>query len=262
MVVTAALFPVLMVMVVAAAFFPVLVVMVVTAALFPVPVMVLMVVMMPVIVAVVMSMLLFPVRQHLLHQLLFQFGAVLDGGKDFFSVQPVDGRGDQSGPAVVLPDQIHRLLHLRRACHVRPAQDDGSRVLDLVDEKLAEILHVHPAFGGVHHRDRAVQGELHVHVFHRLHHIGKLAYAGGLDQNAVRMIGLHHFLQGGSEISHQGTADAAGIHLPDLDPGFLQESAVDADLPELVFDQNHLASGQSLLQKLPDQRSLSRSQKA
>ena len=76
------------------------------------------------------------------------------------------------------------------------------------------------------------------------------------------MIGLHHFLQGGPEIPHQGTADAAGVHFPDLNPGFLQETAVNADLPEFIFDQDYLASRQSLLQELSDQRGLSRAEKS
>ena len=60
------------------------------------------------------------------------------------------------------------------------------------------------------------------------------------------MIGLHHFLQGGSEVPYQRAADAAGVHFLDLDSGLFQESAVNTDLSELIFNQNHLASGQSL----------------
>ena len=114
------------------------------------------VVMMPVIVAVFMIMFLFSVRQHLLHQLLLQIGAVLDGLQDFLSVQLGDGRCDQRGSAVVLPDQIHGLLHLLRAGDIRSAQDNRPRMLDLVNEKFSEILDVHFALGSVHHRNSAV----------------------------------------------------------------------------------------------------------
>ena len=148
---TAAFFSIMMVIVMmimtAGALFPVMIVMVL---------MIVMMVLMVVIVAVLMIMLLFPVGQHFLHQLLLQIGAVLDGLQDFLSVQLDDGRSDQRGPAVVLPDQIHSLLHLFRTGDVRSAQDNRSGVLNLVNEKFSEILNVHFALGSVHHRNGAV----------------------------------------------------------------------------------------------------------
>ena len=62
----------------------------------------------------------------------------------------------QRGPAVVLPDQIHGLLHLLRAGNVRSAQDNRSRMLDLVNKKLSEILNVHFALGSINNRNGTV----------------------------------------------------------------------------------------------------------
>ena len=143
----AALFPIMMVLMMM-----VMIMMAATAGSF----LMIVVVIMPVIVTMLMIMLLFPVSQHLLHQLLLQIGTVLNGLQDFLSVQLGKGRGDQRGPAVVLPDQIHGLLHLLRAGNVRSAQDNRSRMLDLVNKKLSEILNVHFALGSINNRNGTV----------------------------------------------------------------------------------------------------------
>ena len=121
----------------------------------------------------------------------------------------------------------------------------------LIVEELAEILHIHFAFLSIYHNDGAVNMNIHgpCHIFHCFYHIGKLAHTGGLDQDAVRSIGIQHFLQGCSEISHQGTADTAGIHLIDLDAGILQESAVNTDLTEFIFNQYNLLPLECLFQE-------------
>ena len=64
------------------------------------------------------------------------------------------------------------------------------------------------------------------------------------------MVFIHNLLQRGTEITYQGTADTAGIHFLNFYARFLQESAVDTDFPELVFNQYHLASCQRFFQKL------------
>ena len=57
-------------------------------------------------------------------------------------------------------------------------------------------------------------------------------------------------------------ADAAGVQLIDLDAGLLQEAAVDADLTELVLDQNDLLAGKGLLDEFFDQSGLAGAQEA
>lgn len=79
---------------------------------------------------------------------------------------------------------------------------------------------------------------------------------------AVWVVLLHHLLQGGAEITHQRAADAAGVQLIDLDAGLLQEAAVDADLTELVLDQNDLLAGKGLLDEFFDQSGLAGAQEA
>ena len=62
-------------------------------------------------------------------------------------------------------------------------------------------------------------------------------------------------------LPYQGAADAAGIHLRDLDAGILQKAAVDADLTELVLDQDHFLAMEGLGEELLDERGLTGTQK-
>ena len=76
------------------------------------------------------------------------------------------------------------------------------------------------------------------------------------------MVGIHDFAKGFTEIPDQGAADASGIHFTDLDAGFFQESAVDADLSEFIFDQYDLLACKRLGEQLFDQCCLSGSEEA
>ena len=146
----------------------------------------------------------------------------------------------------------------------RPAQDDRTRMLNLVQEKLSEIFRVHPALVRVNNDNRAVQLHLRIgiYILHCLHDVGKLAHTGRLDQDPLRMIRLDHFLQRTAKIAHQRAADTARIHLLDLHACLFQESAVNADLTELIFDQYNLGCIERLLQQFLDQRRLSSAQKS
>ena len=81
-------------------------------------------------------------------------------------------------------------------------------------------------------------------------------HAGGLDDDAVGGVVGQHLLQGGAEVAHQGAADAAGVHLGDLHTGVLEKTAVDADLAELVFDEDDLLTVEGLVQQLFDESGL------
>ena len=144
-------------------------------------------------------------------------------------------------------------------------EDDGAGGFDLVVVELAEVLHIDLDLGGVSHGDKAVQN--HVIGFgggflNGNDHVRQLADAGGLDQNAVGVELLLNILQSLVEVTHQRAADAAGRHLGDLHAGLLQETAVDADFAELIFNQNQLLVGESLGQQLLDQSGFAGAQKA
>ena len=91
----------------------------------------------------------------------------------------------------------------------------------LIVKELAEILHIHLAFHGVHHRGGAIKGEGLVNALYGPDHIAQLAYAAGLDQDTVRMELLQYLGKGLGKIPHQGAADTTGVHFRDLDAGVL-----------------------------------------
>ena len=188
---------------------------------------------------------------------------LLHGLQDLLAGELLPGGGDDGGHLVVLPEESHHVpelfvLHPRGA-----AEDDGAGVLDLVVEELTEVLHIHLALGGVGHGGEAVEdGVVHLQVLDGADDIGQLAHAGGLDEDAVGVILLHHLAQRPAKVAHQAAADAAGVHLGDLDAGILEEAAVDADLAELIFDKDELLPLIGLADELLNEGRFARAQKA
>ncbi len=79
----------------------------------------------------------------------------------------------------MLPKQCRTLLQLLIRHALGSAYDYGSRMLHLVIEEFAEVLHIHLALLSIHHNNRAVNVDIHgaCHIFHSLYHVGQLAYA-------------------------------------------------------------------------------------
>ena len=186
------------------------------------------------------------------------------GLQDLLTGQLVPCGGHDGSGGVLLAQQGDCSGDLFLAGGLGAAEQDAACVADLVVVELAEVLHIHLDLVHIGHGDKAVQ--LHIqmlgHAFHSAGHVGELAHAGGLDHDAVGVVLLHHLLQGGAEVAHQRAADAAGVQLVDLDAAFLQKAAVNADLAELVLDQNDLLAGKGLFDELFDQRSLTGTQEA
>ena len=135
---------------------------------------------------------------------------------------------------------------------------------DLVVVELTEVLHIHLDLVDVGHGDEAAQLNIQMlgHALDSAGHVGQLADAGGLDNDAVGVVLLHHLLQSGAEIAHQRAADAAGVQLIDLDAGLLQKAAVDADLAELVLDEHDLLACKGLFDELLDKGGLTGAKEA
>ena len=76
------------------------------------------------------------------------------------------------------------------------------------------------------------------------------------------MILLDDLLQRGGEGADEGAADAAGVHLGDLDARVAQEAAVNGDLAELVLDEDELFVLIALRDELADERGLACSEEA
>ena len=75
------------------------------------------------------------------------------------------------------------------------------------------------------------------------------------------MVLADHLLQSAAKIAYQAAADTTGIHLGNVDTGFLEETTVDTDLAEFVFNENQLLTLVSLGNHLLDEGSFTGTQK-
>ena len=188
-------------------------------------------------------------------QLLFKGILVLHRLENLCAGELIPRGGNDGGVLVVLAQQSDAAFKLFGLDTVRAAQNDGVCVLDLVVIELAEVLHIHFALVCIGNGGEAIQRNVfHVQVLHGTDHIAQLAYAGRLDQNAVRVVGLQHLTQRLAEVAHKAAADAALAHLGDFNAGVLQKAAVNGNLAELVFDEDELFALKSFGDQLADQR--------
>ena len=186
------------------------------------------------------------------------------GLQDLLAGQGVPGGGDDGGGGVLLTQHGHSGGDLFLGGVLGAAQDDAACVADLVVVELTEVLHIHLDLVDIGHGNEAAQLNIQMlgHALDSAGHVGQLADAGGLDNDAVGVVLLHHLLQSGAEIAHQRAADAAGVQLIDLDAGLLQKAAVDADLAELVLDEHDLLACKGLFDELLDKGGLTGTKEA
>ena len=186
------------------------------------------------------------------------------GLQDLLAGQGVPGGGDDGSGGVLLAQHGHSGGDLLLGGVLGAAQDDAACVADLVVVELTEVLHIHLDLVDVGHGNEAAQLNIQMlgHALDSAGHVGQLADAGGLDDDAVGVVLLHHLLQSGAEIAHQRAADAAGVQLIDLDAGLLQKAAVDADLAELVLDEHDLLACKGLFDELLDKGGLTGAKEA
>ena len=172
--------------------------------------------------------------------------------------------GDDGGGGVLLSQQGDGGSDLLLTGVAGAAQDDAGRMADLVVIELTEVLHIHLDLVHVGDGDKAVQddGQILGDALDGAGHVGQLADARRLNEDAVRVVGLDDLLQCLAEIADQAAADAAGVQLIDLNAGLAHEAAVDADLAEFVLDQDDLLTGEGLLDELFDKGGLAGAEEA
>ena len=97
--------------------------------------------------------------------------------------------------------QLHARLDLIRRFALCAAEDQCVRIFDLIIKELAEVFLIHLALVHIDHGAAADELQLIVDGRHSFLHIGELAHAAWFDDDPVRMIIIHHFLQRGLEIA-------------------------------------------------------------
>ena len=183
-------------------------------------IMVMMMFMLIMIVVMMVMMMLVLMFSGFFQKFILQGYRILHHLKKLFTVQLIDGRGDDRSLCIQRTEHFHGLRNLCLVGNIGTAHHDSTGAFHLIIEEFAEVAHVHFAFLSIHNGGIAVEdhfGNVRLNILHRNDNIGELAHAGGLDQDPVRMIGLDHFAKRCAEIAYQRTADAARIHLPDLD---------------------------------------------
>ena len=177
--------------------------------------------------------------------------------------QVIPRRGDDAGVfSAVLTNQLESFVQTLVADILGAAQHNGTGAFQLIDIELTEVLDIHAALGSVAYGGHAA----HFHFAfaqNRLYsgsNVGQLADAGRLDDDAIRCVLAQDVAQCLFKVADQSAADAAGVHFVDLNAGILQETAVNADFTELVFDQNHLLTLERALQQFANQGRLAGAQ--
>ena len=198
-----------------------------------------------------------------LAQLLHEIVLSLHRGDNLRALEAVPrGRNNGRG-GVFLAQHGHGGGNLFRVGALGAAEDDAAGVADLVVVELAEVFHVQLDLVHIRHSDKAVEldGQMLGHAFHGAGHIAELADARGLDKDAVGVVLLDNLFQRLAEIADEAAADAAGVQLVDLDAGFLQKAAVDADFAEFVLNEHDLLALKGFLNQLFDKRCFACAQK-
>ena len=185
------------------------------------------------------------------------------GLQQLLTGQFTPGSGNHSSLCIMLSQHLHSSIQLLLGDGIGTGEDDGGSGLHLVVIELTKVLHIDLYLTGIHHRHGIAQGHVVAHhLVDSTDDIGQLAHAGGLDENAVWMVLVNHLLQSLAKVAHQGAADAAGIHLGNVDACILQEATVNADFTEFIFDEHQLLTGICLLDHFLNQSGLACTQEA
>ena len=251
----------LMIVIVAAAGAVLIVLVMMLVLLMVVVMLVLMLVLIMLVVMVVMMMLVVRLVRDLLENLRNEVAAAFHGGEQLLAGQVLPRGGDDAGVLIQAAQHGNGLVEALLRALSRAGQQDGTGMRHLILEKLTEVLEVHFCLERVNNGYKAVQLNLEVSVLYRSDNVRQLADAGRLDQDAVRMVLVHNIVQRLAEVANQRAADTACVHLVYNNAGILEKAAVNADLTELVLDQNNLLTLERIGQQTLDEGRLAGTQK-
>ena len=266
MLVAMALLIVMMVLVMLMAMALLIVVVLVAVALFIVVMVLVMLVAVALLVVVMVLVMVVLVMLMLLLKLLkcgVESILLLHSSEDILAVELVPRSGNYSSVGVVLSDKLNGLLRLVRLGNVGMRKNDAGCVGNLVVIKLAKVLHIHLTLVNVGNRGKAVEiGVLSLNRLYRLDNVGELAYSAGLDDNSIGVEFVKNLSKRLREIAYEGTTNATGVHLGNLNACILKEAAVNTDFTKFVFYKHELFTRVSFLDKLLDKSGLTCAEEA
>ena len=212
------------------------------------------------------AMMLFFVGQTLLLQSC-QFGS--QGSLTFHRLyQLLAGKivprgGHHSCFGVMLPQQCHGGIQLGLRNGIGAGQDNGGSGLDLVVVELTKVFGVELDLASIGYGNSVTKCYIGTgHLFHGANDVGQLTNTGGFNNDPVGIILGDDLLKSLAKVAHQAAANAAGVHLRDVDAGLLEEAAVNTDLTELVFDEHQLLALVAFCDHFFDQSCLAGTQEA
>ena len=183
--------------------------------------------------------------------------------KDLLSVKLVPRGGDEGCILIDAADYPDRLVQLVLRYSGGAAEYDGGGKFYLIAVEFLEVAHIHPALGRVDYGSEGVERHSgDICALYGSYYIAQLADARGLDNDPVGAELLRYFFQCFAEISDERAADAAGIHLGDLDSGFFQKSSINADLTKFILDKHQFFAAVCFFNQFLYECGLSGSEKA
>ena len=194
-------------------------------------------------------------------QFLCQSGLTLHSLDQLGAGKLTPGSGDNGGLLVMLPDQGNRGIQLGLRCGIGTGENDGGSGFDLVVVELTKVLHIDLHLAGIADSNGVTQRHFLIHnLLHSADNIGQLAHTGGLNDDPVGVVLRDDLLQRLAEVAHQAAADAAGVHFGNVDAGILEETTINTNLTEFIFNQNQLLALVGFLDHLLDQCGLAGAQ--
>ena len=196
-------------------------------------------------------------------QVLLDGRSALHSLQKLFSGQFRPGGGYQRCSLIMLAQQLHSGIQLCLRNGIGAGQNDGGGCFDLIVVELAKVFHIHFDLTGIGHGHTVAKAHiLSGDLFHCSHHIGQLAHTGGFNDHPIGMVLGNDLVQSLSKVAHQRAANAAGVHLGNVNARFLQKATVDTDLTKLIFDQHQLLTAVGFLNHFFDEGGLAGSQEA
>ncbi len=196
-------------------------------------------------------------------QIMTDGGCALHGLQQLLTGQLIPRGNHQRCIGIVLTQQCDGRIQFRLCNGICARENDGRSSFDLVVVEFAEVFHIDLDLACIGNCNLVAQNNIVIeHLFNSGHHIGQFANAGRFNYNAVGMVLLNDLGQCLAEVAHQRAANTAGVHLGNVDTCILQESAIDTDFAEFVFDQDQFFALVGFLNHLFDEGGLTGTQEA
>ena len=183
--------------------------------------------------------------------------------KNHLAVKLVPGSGHYNRIGIDLAEHCNTSRKLIITHVVGVAENNRTRVLNLIVVELTEVLHIHLALARIRNCRKAVENSLvRTDALYRTNNVRKLADTRRLDNNSVGSVLVKHLFKSLAEVADKTAANAARIHFGDFNARILQKSAVNANFAEFVFDKHKLFTAKRFADKLFYKCCLSGTEKA